>query len=253
MDSAARAKQAIGLLDLTDLTDACTDEAIVELCQKAKTPHGSVAAICIWPQFVPQARELLAGSAIKIATVTNFPAGDPDVAKAVSETADAIAKGADEVDVVMPYQRFLQGDEQTAHTLISECRAEIPMGKILKVILETGLYRDADAMDRASRLAIEAGAHFIKTSTGKAAVAATEEAATVMLKAIAETDKNVGFKAAGGIRTTEDASRYLAITENILGADWITPETFRFGASGLLSALLATVDGDGSAEPAEGY
>lgn len=248
------ASLALSLLDLTDLTDDCTPAAIETLCAKARTPHGNVAAICIWPRFVAQARALLGPqSPVRIATVVNFPSGTMPVEAVVAETRATIADGADEIDLVIPYTAFQAGDDAAVRAMIAAVRAACPSPVLLKTILETGVLRDRALIRRASDIAIEEGADFIKTSTGKVAVNATLEAADVMLTAIRESGRRVGFKPAGGVRTVAEARLYLNLAATILGADWPMPSTFRFGASGLLGDILATLDGRESATPAAAY
>lgn len=242
-DLAATAARALPLLDLTNLNDTCDDAAIHELCRRAVTPHGHVAAVCIWPQFVPVARKLLKGSGVKIATVANFPRGLNNPEEAARETAAAFAAGAQEVDVVIPYHALLSGDAAAVTTLIGAAREKVPRGGRLKTILETGEIKDAGPIAQAAQLALAAGAHFIKTSTGKTTVSATPEAAAVMLEAIKSSRKKAGLKPSGGIRTTADAGRYMALADAIMGSEWISPATFRFGASGLLDDLLARLNG----------
>ena len=252
MDNKQLALKAISLLDLTNLNDDCDDAAIEALCNKAKTVHGHTAAVCIWPRFVVKAKACLEGTDIKVATVVNFPSGGEDILGTVEETKKAIDDGADEIDLVIPYQAFKSGRGGFAETMVARVRAVVPASCRLKTILETGELKDAALIREAAMMAIEAGADFIKTSTGKVAVNATPEAAEIMLEAIAESGKPVGFKPAGGVRTLEDAATYLAIAEKYMGADWATPDTFRFGASGVLDALLAAVEGN-EAEAGEGY
>jgi len=246
------ARKALSLLDLTDLSDACDAAAIEALCAQAQTPFGPTAAICIWPRFVAQARGILgAGHAVKIATVVNFPSGDLAVADVVAETEQAIADGADEIDLVIPYRAFLAGDEAAVTEMVTAVKTACPAPVRLKTILETGAIRDEALIRRASDLAIAAGSDFIKTSTGKVAVNATLDAARIMLTAIRESGKPVGFKPAGGVRTVADAGAYLALAANILGDDWASPKTFRFGASGLLGDILAVLGGQAApAKPA---
>lgn len=247
-DTRAVAVRALPLLDLTNLNDDCDPAAIEALCARAVTSHGHVAAVCIWPRFIAQAKELLAGTGVRIATVVNFPAGGDDNAAVIKETKLALANGADEIDLVMPYRAFLDGRKGYAETQVKQVKAAVVAPARLKVILETGELADPDVIREASEMAISAGADFIKTSTGKVAVNATPEAAKIMLEAIADTDRSVGFKPAGGIRTVEDAGEYLALADEILGADWVSPESFRFGASGLLDVLVTVLeDGDTSA------
>ena len=248
----AAARRALALLDLTDLSDTCTEAAIAALCRRARTPHGPVAAICIWPRFVSQAARLLARSGIKLATVVNFPAGGDHVERAVDDAHGALRDGADEIDLVMPWHAFLGGDEASAREMIEGVAGEAGPERLLKVILETGALGSPAAIASASRLAIECGANFIKTSTGKTAVSATPEAAGIMLEAIKASGRPVGFKAAGGVRTLAEAQVYLDLADAIMGPAWATPQTFRFGASSLLDVLLTAIDG-GEAKHADGY
>ena len=248
------AKKALSLLDLTDLTDTCDAAAIEKLCAQAQTRFGTTAAICIWPRFVAQARGILgAGHAVKIATVVNFPSGDLAVADVIAETRQAIADGADEIDLVIPYRAFLAGNEAAVTEMVTAVKAACTPPVILKTILETGEIRDAARIRRASDLAIAAGSDFIKTSTGKAAVNATLAAAETMLTAIRESGKPVGFKPAGGVRTVGDAEAYLALAAAILGEGWATPKTFRFGASGLLGDILSVLGGQSAPSAPASY
>jgi deoxyribose-phosphate aldolase len=238
------AKRALSLLDLTDLTDDCDAAAIEKLCAQAQTPFGTTAAICIWPRFVAQARGILGpGHAVKIATVVNFPSGDLAVGTVIAETKQAIADGADEIDLVIPYRDFIAGDEGAVTDMVSAVKTVCPSPVILKTILETGELKDPALIREASDLAIAAGADFIKTSTGKVSVNATLQAAEIMLNAIKASGKPVGFKPAGGVRTVTDAGEYLALAASILGEGWATPKTFRFGASGLLGDILSVLGG----------
>jgi deoxyribose-phosphate aldolase len=244
---------ALSLLDLTNLRDDCDEAAIRTLCARAQTVFGTSAAICIWPIFVAQARGILGPHhAVRIATVVNFPSGDLPVDVVVAETRQAIADGADEIDLVIPYKAFLAGDEASVTAMVTAVRAACPQA-CLKVILETGELKDSSKIRRASELAIAAGADFIKTSTGKVQVNATLEAADIMLQAIRDSRKKVGFKPAGGIGTVSDADLYLRLAETIMGANWLMPSTFRFGASGLLDDILGVLNGSPSVQAASNY
>jgi deoxyribose-phosphate aldolase len=238
------ARQALALMDLTSLNDDDSDAVIRELCARANTPVGHPAAVCVYPAFVPTARQALAEQSlagkVKVATVTNFPHGEADIERAAEETRAAIAAGADEVDVVFPYRALMAGDAEVGRELVEACKRECS-DAVLKVILETGELKDAGLIDRAGMLAIDGGADFLKTSTGKVAVNATLNAAKILLTAIKASGRDVGFKAAGGVRTAEDAAAYLQLAERVMGAEWITPAHFRFGASGLLGSLLDTL------------
>lgn len=245
---------ALSLLDLTNLKDDCTPEQIEALCVRAQSPYGNTAAICIWPRFVAQARGILgADNVVKIATVVNFPAGDMEVADVAAEAREAIADGADEIDLVIPYRAFLAGNEQAVTDMVAAVRAECKGPVVLKTILETGEIKDTALIRRASELAIEAGADFIKTSTGKVAVNATLEAADIMLRAIRASGRKVGFKPAGGVSSVADAALYLSLAETIMAPDWAMPSTFRFGASGLLDDILTVLAGGASKTAASGY
>ncbi len=247
------ARRVLGLIDLTDLNATSSDTAVAALCAKASTPYGKVAAICIWPRFVKGAKPLLKGAGIRIATVVNFPDGDEDTAPVVMETEKAIKDGADEIDLVFPYRAFKKGEHEIAGEQIAIIASVCRSRALLKVILETGELRDQKLIKSASELAIAEGADFIKTSTGKVQVNATLQAAETMLNAIhASGRRDVGFKPAGGIRTVDDAAKYLELADTIMGADWATPATFRFGASGLLDDCLAAASG-AAAPSGSGY
>ncbi len=241
------AKRALGLIDLTNLNDDCTVEDVTALIERSTTPYGHTAAICIWPRFVKHAAELLKNSPVRIATVVNFPAGGEDTAAVVEETKQAIADGADEIDLVMAYSAFAEGRRGFAEDQIKQVRDAIPAPAQLKVILETGELKDPRLIHLASEVAIAQGADFIKTSTGKVKVNATLEAAEIMLNVLRETAKEdhrvVGFKPAGGVRTVEEAAQYLKLADDLLGSNWVSASTFRFGASGLLDAVLAGIEG----------
>lgn len=243
----AAARRALALVDLTNLDDAPTDADIDRLCARATGPCGPVAAVCVWPRFVARAVARLADTEVRVATVVNFPHGGDDVAATVTETTQALADGADEIDLVLPYRAVLAGDVATAEAMVGAVRAAVVAPARLKVILETGGYPDQDTVRRATRLAIEQGADFVKTSTGKTRASASPEAVRTMLVEIRESGWPVGIKPSGGIRTLADASAYLALADEIMGEHWATPDTFRFGASGLLDALEQAITGDDAA------
>jgi deoxyribose-phosphate aldolase len=249
----AVASRALSLLDLTNLKDDCTPEQIVTLCGRAQNAFGPTAAICIWPRFVMQARTLLGpDSPIRIATVVNFPSGEMKTEDVLAETRDAVADGADDIDLVIPYRALAKGDDKAVTDMVSAVKAACGPA-ILKTILETGELKDISLIRRASDLSIAAGADFIKTSTGKVGVNATLEAADIMLQAIRDSRRKVGFKPAGGISTVADAALYLSLADTIMGEDWVMPSTFRFGASGLLDDIIAVLSGERSTAAASGY
>jgi len=228
----------VSLLDLTSLGDDDSDATVDELCRRASTALGPVAAVCVWPRLVERCVENLSGTTIRVAGVANFPSGDEGVEGAILETERIIESGGSEVDLVMPYRAWLAGDRMAATDVIAAARQVCGDSAVLKVILETGALGGATEIRDASLDAIDAGADFVKTSTGKIAVNATAEAARAMLEVIAESDRPVGFKASGGIRTVAQARTYTRIAAEIMGPAYLVPATFRLGASSLLDAIL---------------
>jgi deoxyribose-phosphate aldolase len=239
---------AIRMVDLTTLEGADTPGKVRALCAKARRPDPSdpacpsVAAICVYPALVPTAAAELAGSGIHLASVaTAFPSGQAPLEVKLAEVADAVAAGADEIDMVVNRGAFLAGRYHHVYQEIVAVR-EAAGGSHLKVILETGELATYDNVRRAAWLAMLAGADFIKTSTGKLQPAATLPVTLVMLDAVRDwyeaTGRPVGVKAAGGIRTSKDAIRYLVLVNETAGEDWLDPDRFRFGASSLLNDLL---------------
>ncbi len=245
----AWARRVLPLLDLTDLSDSSSPADIVALCEAAHDHHGSVAAVCVWPRHVAQSCELLAGSEVKVATVVNFPAGSGSVDEVLCEVRAVLADSADEIDMVLPWRRFLEGDVLGSGETVAAVRHLIGTRRVLKVILETGLYPDQEAVGRAARLAIDMGADFLKTSTGKATVSATPDAVTTLLGVIRSAKRPVGIKPSGGIRTLDDAARFVMMADDIMGVDWTAPSTFRLGVSQLHQELLDVLDGADQAAP----
>ena len=243
MTDAETAQRTLRCLDLTDLTDNCSEQAIDALCARALDPRGPVAAVCVWPQFVVRSREALKGSPVRIATVVNFPAGGEDVGRVTDDVGEALADGANEIDLVLPYEALRRGDRDIAIEMVEAVRDKVDQGRLLKVILETGELKEPALIEAASKLAIEAGADFIKTSTGKTPVSATPEAAEIMLNAIRASGRNVGLKPSGGIRSVADAKLYFDLADRIMGPGWATPQTFRIGASSVYDALIAAIEG----------
>jgi len=246
MDDAAVARRSIGLLDLTDLAADADAAGAAALCDRAAT--AAVAAVCVWPAFVEQCATRLAGTGVLVATVVNFPAGTDPADRVAAVTASALAAGADEIDVVLPYPAWLGGDTEAAVDVLTVVRQEA-VGRTMKVIIESGALPGPSSIDRAALLAIECGADFVKTSTGKTPISATPEAAELILEAISVSGRPVGFKASGGIRTVGDARTYLELADAIMGDGWATPATFRFGASSLLDALESALAGAPPPDP----
>jgi len=235
---------ALRLLPLLDLTSLGEDDSPVQieaLCASARTAHGLPATLCVYPEHVTTVRRALAGTAGKVATVVNFPDGGSDRARAVRETRRAIAAGADEIDLVLPYRALMGGEPMLAEAVVHACRETCGAAVALKLILETGELGTPELIGKACAIGLAARVDFLKTSTGKVSVNATPDAAAVMLDAIAEDGGRCGFKAAGGIRTLADAGIYLDLARSRLGDDWIVPAHFRIGASALFVELLAAL------------
>jgi deoxyribose-phosphate aldolase len=240
---------AISVVDLTTLEGQDTPGKIRALCAKAKRPDPAdptvpaVAAICVYPDLVHVAAAELKGTGIHVASVaTAFPSGRSSLDIKLADVREAIAAGADEVDMVIDRGAFLAGDYQRVFDEIAAVKEACGDAAHLKVILETGELATLDNVRRASWLAMLAGADFIKTSTGKVSPAATLPVTLVMLEAVRDfreaRGRQVGVKAAGGIRTAKDAIRYLVLVNETAGEDWLDPDWFRIGASSLLNDLL---------------
>ena len=242
-------RQVFTCIDNTTLEGSDTRQRVDNLCrrsmelQDASKGIGHVAAVCVYPVFVRQAVDRLRGSGIRVASVAGaFPAGQSPLPVKLLEVKYALDEGADEIDTVISRGSLLEGDDNKVFDEIAAIREETA-GRTLKVILETGELQTPEHIARASELAIQAGADFIKTSTGKIAVSATVEAAEVMLNIIKKhhikTGKWVGFKAAGGISTPEEVLKYYTLAAQILGKEQIKNQFFRIGASRLTERLFS--------------
>ncbi|MCD5996314.1 deoxyribose-phosphate aldolase [Pseudomonas sp. CDFA 602] len=255
-DNEELAREAIALLELLALNNDDTEQRIVGICQRALTPLGPVAAVCVSPRFVCLARttlDRLLATEVKVIAAVNFPNGGSNIESAVSETRAALTSGADEIDLVYPFRALLGGDQKTGMEMIAACRA-LCKGRIkLTVTLETGDLCDPQLIRVACSSSIDAGADFIKTSTGKAIINATPQAARIMLAAIAEVGGQVGFKAAGGIRTFEDAQLFIRLAQARFGPRWTNAERVRLGVSSLLDDLLTRLGIQDSGSAAGSY
>ena len=241
-------------IDLTTLS--CNDSvtSVTEFARKAaefneRFPHiPNVASICIYPSFVETVGLAVDGTPMRITSVAGgFPAAQTFLEVKALEVAMAIENGADEVDIVLNVGKMLKGHYDEAANEVEMIRGEMGEEITLKVIIESGALKSPDLIRKASLLSMFAGTDFVKTSTGKIDVAATPEAAVVMCRAIRDyyekTGRKVGFKAAGGVRTPEDAVLYYTIVEEILGKEWLTTDLFRIGASSAANNLLSTIVG----------
>lgn len=249
---------AITMMDLTTLEGRDSEGKVIQLCRKAIVPAPdhpeipSVAAVCVYPPFVKLAKQTLANSGVKVASVaTSFPSGHAPIHEKLDEVRRCVDDGADEIDMVISRGAFLRGEYAFVSDEISQVKNACG-NTHLKVILETGELGTLDTIRRASDLAIYAGADFIKTSTGKIQPAATLPVTLVMLEAIRDhyyrTGKKIGMKPAGGIRDSKMALQYIVVLAETLGDDWLTPDLFRFGASSLLNDVLmqlVKLDDDG--------
>jgi deoxyribose-phosphate aldolase len=244
---------AIRCIDLTTLEGKDSHGRVRSLCAKAINPRPgwpnvpSVAAVCVYPNLVPVAKEALRGTTVKIASVaTAFPSGLSSLEVKLADTAAALASGADEIDMVIDRGAFLSGDDGSVFDEIVAVKQLCGSTAHLKVILETGELGTYDNIRRASDLALEAGADVIKTSTGKVGTNATFPTALVMCEAIRDfarrTGERRGLKVAGGVRTTKQALTYLVIVKETLGDAWLTPDRFRICASALLDDLLMQLE-----------
>lgn len=239
---------ALSMIDLTTLEGKDSEGKVWQMCQKALHPLPEdptvppVAAVCVYPNLVPIAKEALAGSPVKIASVaTGFPSGQVPLSMKVAETRKAVELGADEIDMVIDRGAFLSGEYTKVFDEIVAVKEACGPAH-LKVILETGELLTYDNVRKASLLAMQAGSDFIKTSTGKIVPAATPPVVLVMLEAIRdfylETGRKIGMKPAGGMRQSKQALHMLVLVKETLGDAWLTPDLFRLGASVLTNDLL---------------
>ncbi len=246
-------KFCYSIIDLTTL--ACTDsvESVTRFARRAAEfyldyPHiPNVASICVYPPFVETVGLAVDGTPMRITSVSGgFPASQTFLEVKVLETAMAIENGADEIDIVINVGELLEGRLDEMASEIEVLREEAS-DVVLKVIIESGALKTPELIRKASLLSMMAGTDFVKTSTGKIDVAATPEAAVVMCEAIRDyydkTGRKVGFKAAGGVRTAEDAALYYTIVEQTLGKEWLTPDLFRIGASSVANNLISAIEG----------
>ncbi len=243
---------AVSMMDLTTLEGMDSPGKVRQLCSKARRPLPQrpdvppCAAVCVYPDLVAVAVEALRGSTVQVAAVaTGFPSGRTDRQTKVREVELAVAAGATEIDMVIDRGAFLSG--RYGHVYDEICAVKEACGDAhLKVILETGELKTYDNVRRACRIALLGGADFVKTSTGKVTPASTLPVVLLMLEAVRdhylETGRQVGVKAAGGIRTSKDALRYLVLVAETCGDAWLSPQWFRFGASSLLNDVLLQLE-----------
>ncbi|KKL02288.1 deoxyribose-phosphate aldolase [Rheinheimera mesophila] len=243
MTNPLRIQQLMKLVDLTRLQDQ--DDALAmqqwleqDLAGAAVLP----AAICVYPQYLTQVKDFLQKQnyAIKLATVVNFPTGSLPLEQVLQQISTALAAGADEIDCVLPYQTLLSGQVQQVRHFLAAVR-QATAGVCLKIIIESGELVTCQQISKATELVVESGADFVKSSTGKVKVGVTEEAARIMLAVLAASDRAVGFKASGGVRTVEFALKLVNLFEEVTG-EVATAQGMRLGASALLNDLTQQLD-----------
>lgn len=247
-------KLCYSCIDLTTLNCTDSEESVAEFARKTADfgTHfpaiPNVATICVFPSFIDTVGLNLGDSKVGITSVAGgFPASQTFLEVKMLEVSMAVESGADEVDIVISVGELMQGHCDEMANEIEVIRKELDDDTVLKVIIESGALKSPELIRKASLLSMMAGADFVKTSTGKIAVAATPEAAVVMCTAIRDyyekTGRKVGFKAAGGVRTAEDSALYYTIVEEILGKEWLTPKLFRIGASSVANNLISAIEG----------
>ena len=248
-------KFCLSAVDLTTLTCNDSVESVTDFAHRTVTfaeaypDVPNVASICVYPSFVETVGLAIDGTPMRITSVAGgFPSSQTFLEVKALEVAMAVENGADEVDIVLNVGKMLQGHYDEAAAEVEVIRGEMGEDVVLKVIIESGALKSPELIRKASLVSMLAGADFVKTSTGKIDVAATPEAAVVMCQAIKDyyeqTGRKVGFKAAGGVRTPEDAALYYTIVEEILGEEWLTTDLFRIGASSAANNLLSAILGE---------
>jgi deoxyribose-phosphate aldolase len=241
MTSTQNCLKLMSLIDATCLDDHATEETIINLCHLAKRSPARVASICVYPKWIALVKDFFKNRPMTITTVVNYP--KPTLASQTLQKQIKLATeiGADEVDIVFPYDTFDPANPLPTLEFLKSAKKACK-DNILKVIIESGEAPSADWIEKATECVIESGANFVKTSTGKTATGATTEAVRVIAYTLHEGDRPCGLKISGGIRTIEQANDYIKLVESILSPSFITPEWFRFGASSLLTSCIETIE-----------
>lgn len=240
-DARSVARRAISLIEHTDLEPTATATSVDRLCSEAVTAYGSVAAVSVLPRHVSRARKALAGTGVRVVTAVNFPRGEDELDEILAEAGKAIVDGVDELELVLAYRSFLEGRVEAAEKAIRAVKASCLTRCRFGVILETGEIGHLAKV--AARLALEAGADFLTTSTGTVKVNASVEAARDVLKVIATDGRTgIGFKLRGELGSIDDAANYLSLVDDAMGSNWARPRHFRLASPTLLSAVLGVLD-----------
>lgn len=237
-------QQLLSFIDHTSLNATDTEASMARFFELAQVPYGHVAAVCVYPRFVKLAKAAFKTSSTHVATVVNFPGGDGPLEESLIAIERALKEGADELDVVFPYTRYLAGQEKEAYDFVAACKRACGTA-ILKMILETGAFKNDSDIARASRMILNAGADFLKTSTGKGLPGATLETVSILLFAVKELTpvlkRSLGVKVSGGVRRVSDALPYMQLANQIMGSRFLSPATFRIGSSHLLADVTAMI------------
>ncbi len=242
-----KALRILTMLEPTNLSEDASADDIRHLCASASTPVGETAAVCVSPKFVETAFDSLRHNTVKIATVINFPHGEDDINEIANMTEDVVNAGAQEIDIVLPYKAFLDGHFDHVVQSLRACRQACGQHVIMKVILETGALISKENIQNATRMAIDCGADFIKTSTGFGHTGATLETAFYILEVLHERQQknqqntDIGLKISGGLKTANIAAQFLKLSELVMGKEWVDSYTLRFGASQLLEEIIETI------------
>jgi deoxyribose-phosphate aldolase len=232
-----KASELIALIDHTRLEENDTEDAVAQFCQEAITPKGNCAAVCVYPQYIMIAKSMLKSTSVKVASVANFPTGNTSFKECLNQVEFAFDAGVDEIDIVIPYQELIRGNDFFVNEFIKACK-RYSDEHVVKIIIESGAL-SVDTIKNVSQMIIDAGIEFIKTSTGKIPKGASPEAVTAILETIKKNKTKAGLKISGGVRTLEDAQNYIALVQKIMGDFWISPNSLRFGTSKLLGAILS--------------
>lgn len=234
-------ERVVSLMDLTRLKIPDTEADVAHFATLAQTSYGNVAAVCVYPQYVRLMADNFVGSNIKVAAVANFPKGETKLENVLFEINQAISDGAQEIDLVFPYERYLAGEKNYCQQFVTACKAACGEQVILKVILETGVLGEPALIADAAYDVFAAGADFIKSSTGKTSPGVTLEAATTMLLVIKHLSRKssrlLGLKFSGGIHDLQQAGLYIELVDQIMGRVWTNPKHFRIGASKLIESF----------------
>ncbi|MBA3661248.1 MAG: deoxyribose-phosphate aldolase [Gammaproteobacteria bacterium] len=234
-------QRIVAVIDYTSLNESDTEQTIASLCEQVETPYGFVAGLCVGLPFVRMVKASIGKLPLKAITVANFPEAQLTLEEVLVEIGCALRDGADEIDVVFPYHRYLAGERRYAQDFVTACKTACGPGLGLKIILETGILADLAIIADAAHDALSAGADFVKTSTGKNGPGASLEAAATLLLVVkhvnGQTVRPLGVKVSGGIKTLEQAAQYISLADHIMGPEWVSPHTFRIGTSKLVDEL----------------